>query len=424
MIKLEKMRREINSLAELFNYFSEQSEICADFVKLDLSEQADKFKNYNLSDAVFIDCNVPNSIKAQIATDGAILISKPLNSCFDIYPTKFYTPHELYAGFANGGLAECVDTEIYNWFIEKKKPKKLSPGQSIFARIHDTALERLIARKIRAHVENTQMLPIAIMGGHAKKRGEKSYHDVARLSRQLARRGHLIVTGGGPGLMEAGNLGAICAPIDDCILDEAINIIKSCDDFHANPEKWLETGFKALELIEKALGNKIESAKSLSIPTWHYGHEPSNVFATHIAKFFYNSLREDGLVTIADGGIVFAEGNAGTIQEIFQDACQNYYRDKNETPTPMVMFNSQKDYWEAKTTDKTKKLKPLKPLIEQLASENGHDGEFLSALLFSDNIEEILSFFENYHDKDRDTVSLGHYWRLSMNGHALGDPQA
>ena len=68
-----------------------------------------------------------------------------------------------------------------------------------------------------------------------------------------------------------------------------------------------------------------EPVQSLSIPTWHYGHEPTSPFATHIAKLFQNSIREDGLLTIARQGIVFTRGSAGTLQEVFQDAQQNFY---------------------------------------------------------------------------------------------------
>ena len=61
---------------------------------------------------------------------------------------------------------------------------------------------------------------------------------------------------------------------------------------------------------------------SLGIPTWLYGHEPSTPFATHIAKYFVNSVREDTILTVAYGGIIFTPGSAGTLQEIFQEAVQ------------------------------------------------------------------------------------------------------
>ena len=37
---------------------------------------------------------------------------------------------------------------------------------------------------------------------------------------------------------------------------------------------------------------------NLAIPTWFYGREPINLFATSIAKYFSNSLREEGLLAI------------------------------------------------------------------------------------------------------------------------------
>lgn len=48
--------------------------------------------------------------------------------------------------------------------------------------------------------------------------------------------------------------------------------------------------------------------KSIGVPTWHYGHEPSNRFATWQAKFFHNAIREAGLIRIANCGIIFSPG--------------------------------------------------------------------------------------------------------------------
>ena len=80
----------------------------------------------------------------------------------------------------------------------------------------------------------------------------------------------------------------------------------------------------------------------LGVPTWFYGHEPTNVFAAAIAKYFQNSVREATLVAACDGGIVFLPGAAGTVQEIFQDACENYYADE-PTVAPMVLVGI--DHW-------------------------------------------------------------------------------
>lgn len=52
---------------------------------------------------------------------------------------------------------------------------------------------------------------------------------------------------------------------------------------------------------------------SLGIPTWRYGREPSNCFATYHAKYFSSALRLDALVSVASGGFVFTPGGAGNI---------------------------------------------------------------------------------------------------------------
>ena len=78
------------------------------------------------------------------------------------------------------------------------------------------------------------------------------------------------------------------------------------------------------------------TSETLGIPTWHYGHEPPNVFASAIAKYFRNAMREAMLLEVCDAGIVFLPGAAGTVQEVFQDACENYYADPASV-APMVL---------------------------------------------------------------------------------------
>ena len=99
-----------------------------------------------------------------------------------------------------------------------------------------------------------------------------------------------------------------------------------------------------------------EGAASLGIPTWFYGHEPPNVFASSIAKYFTNALREAILLDRSGGGIVFLPGAAGTVQEVFQDACENYYA-ADGAVAPMVLVG--RKYWEVEL--------PVLPLLTTLA---------------------------------------------------------
>ena len=60
------------------------------------------------------------------------------------------------------------------------------------------------------------------------------------------------------------------------------------------------------------------------------------MFATAIAKYFRNATREAILLEVCDAGIVFLPGAGGTVQEVFQDACENYYADESSV-APMVL---------------------------------------------------------------------------------------
>ena len=76
-----------------------------------------------------------------------------------------------------------------------------------------------------------------------------------------------------------------------------------------------------------------------------------------VAKYFRNAIREDVLLEVCRRGIVFLPGAAGTVQEIFQSACTNYYADAAHV-APMVFVGE--EYW-------TRTL-PAWPLVGVLAA--------------------------------------------------------
>ena len=103
--------------------------------------------------------------------------------------------------------------------------------------------------------------------------------------------------------------------------------------------------FKLIDLISADVGMRIINWSDIELIfffffTWfscvcsrrRWGSPPGSTgtsrrtsFATAIAKYFRNALREAILLQICDAGIVFLPGAAGTVQEVFQDACENYY---------------------------------------------------------------------------------------------------
>ena len=75
------------------------------------------------------------------------------------------------------------------------------------------------------------------------------------------------------------------------------------------------------------------------MPTWVYPDEPVNLFSSHIAKYFSNSMREEGLIAIGSHGVVIASDSPGTVREIFQAAEQDSYWVGNRR-SPMILLGA------------------------------------------------------------------------------------
>ena len=122
---------------------------------------------------------------------------------------------------------------------------------------------------------------------------------------------------------------------------------------------------------------------SLGIPTWYYGHEPATPFASQIAKFFDNSIRENLVISLPKGGIIFTPGSAGTFQEIFQDAAQNHYQSLGFS-SPMIFLD--KKYY----TDDV----PLYPLLQEMQVRERYSNLLLS---ITDDTDDVIRFLMDFH---------------------------
>src|SRR5699024_6853660 len=151
--------------------------------------------------------------------------------------------------------------------------------------------------------------------GHQMSRRSPQYRQILFLSKYLTERGKLMLSGGGPGAMEATHVGAWMAGQTECMVLEVLRVLGTAPAFqHKN---WLNTAFYVLENFEGCVKS------SLGMPTWIYGHAPPTPFESHIAQYYTNSIREEGLLALAKGGLIFTPGSAGTNQEVFQDVTQN-----------------------------------------------------------------------------------------------------
>jgi predicted Rossmann-fold nucleotide-binding protein len=143
---------------------------------------------------------------------------------------------------------------------------------------------------------------------------------------------------------------------------------------------WLDSAFRVMDEFPQ---NKYNS---LGVPTWLYGHEPSTPFATHIAKYFDNAIREDGILTIAMGGVIYTPGSAGTMQEIFQDAVQNHYLSFGYA-SPMVFLGEK--YWMEEM--------PVYPMLQELLEKGKYRNLLLS---ISDDTKRVIAEIETFTTKE------------------------
>ncbi len=366
------MYSEIHTVEELRKHVAEYK--CLDCVicqDLDLREESELLKQYSADGGAFLGCEFRDDALAHIIKTGGLVFPKLPNLPYSPYRATLYTVEELMEGYEKGIAesyhARALDSTIYNHFSRfRKSDEPLPLIEALSQRLHDLAIDDALYELLRKHPKI-----VAIMGGHRMKRNQPAYRDVALIARGLTRAGYFVATGGGPGAMEAGNLGAWMAKHTESDLNDAIEILSGDTDYH-NIE-YLDLGF---EVTQKYPNGE----ESLAIPTWFYGHEPTNQFATHIAKYFANSIREDILLAIATSGVIFSPGSAGTIQEVFMDAAQNHYG-SFKVVSPMVFFGEK--FWTQEN--------PVYPLLKQLASSKQY-GDMLS---ISDSPEEIVSFIQD-----------------------------
>ncbi|MFF3710460.1 LOG family protein [Streptomyces phaeochromogenes] len=350
--------REIETLEEFDAVVSSRGTLAGFRVQcVDLTDRTRELLASDATGAVFLGCPMRENAAAKVRADGALVFPPLPGLPFDPYRGHLYRPDELFAAL-DKGYEETPDALAYAWFQQTKTDGDIYA--SMLRSVHDDAISDALDELLRG----TRV--VGVMGGHALGRGTDAYDSAARLGRALARAGFTVATGGGPGAMEAANLGAYAAPYDDTMLHEACELLAGSPSFVPSVTDWARAAFEVRTRWPK--GNT-----SVGIPTWFYGHEPPNAFASHIAKYFANATREDGLLARSNAGVVFLPGAAGTVQEIFDNATPNYYESRGE-PTPMVLVN--RAHW-------TERL-PTWPLLQALARDRSME----SRIALVDRIEE------------------------------------
>ena len=301
---------------------------------------------------------------------------------FDVSRTRLYSAHELYEGYcadAPDSYEKCYDKRVYDHFLSTGKQAD-SFNESMARTLHDHCIYVAMGDFFHNH---DYLKCVGVMGGHAMLRTDSMYRQIVFLCKRLTELGFCLLSGGGPGAMEATHLGAWMAGRDENDVEDALRCLSESPSFHDST--WLSTAFRVIGKYPQT------QYESLGVPTWLYGHEPSTPFATHIAKFFENSIREHNILTLPFGGIIYTPGSAGTMQEIFQDAVQNHYLSFGFS-SPMVFLGT--EFW-------TNEI-PAYPLLQQLTDRGKYQN---LSLKLTDDPEIIVQELINFQDKVKEHPS-------------------
>lgn len=298
---------------------------------LDLTEYAVHFGAHgDLTGLVVLGGVVPPDVADVLHRGGAIVFPQIVDAPIDPWRGLYY-PEDLYADLEDG-YGATPDALTYAWSIDGRL--RTDAYSTLVRAIHDDS----VTDELDEFVEGRSA--VGVMGGHALLRGTPEYAAAAELGLRLAASGHVVLTGGGPGAMEAANLGAFVPDVD--VLRDALPRLATVPSFRPDITPWARV---AMEVRRDLLGDEPllpaetlgPSARSLGIPTWFYGHEPPNVFCDVVAKYFSNAIREDGILARSNGGIIVLPGAAGTVQEIFQAVTPLYYAADEEALPPLVL---------------------------------------------------------------------------------------
>lgn len=349
---------EIETLDQLHQHLHGARSLAGCYLQsLDLSGLADELAAVEVSRAVFLGCTFAPGSEAEIETRGALVFPNLPDLPFNPYRSGLYSAAELYQGL-DRGYRYTLDARVYRWWHYVGQHRSLT--SELAMTLHDNAITEALTE---LHLDGA----IGVMGGHQLTRDAADYAASARLGRALAQDGRAVITGGGPGAMEAVNLGAaLTGPATD--LDAAITLLAERPQFAGEIQSWAQAAF--------VVANRWQlTGPSYGVPTWLYGHEPPNMFNSGVAKLFSNAIREDVLLRQASGGLVCLPGAAGTVQEIFQALTPRYYAAPDTPIPPLVLVGI--DYWT--------NAMPAWPLLAALADAR----PVAAAIHLVDSIEEV-----------------------------------
>ncbi|WP_297889000.1 TIGR00730 family Rossman fold protein [Sulfurihydrogenibium sp.] len=178
---------------------------------------------------------------------------------------------------------------------------------------------------------------VTVFGSARVKEGDKYYDAARELGYKLAKKGFTIVTGGGPGIMEAANRGAF-----------------------------------------EAGGNSI--GLNIKLPK----EQKPNPYLNITLNFNYFFARKVMLVKYATAFVLFP-GGYGTLDEMFETL--TLIQTKKLKPFPLILFGE--EHWKGL----------INWLKESVINKNYIDEEDLNIFKVLDNIDDVVDYIDSWYIK-------------------------
>ena len=237
----------------------------------------------------------------------------------DTYRTPLYAPDELYDAPT---YHDSLDARVYAWSRHRAPTRTRSLAQAL----HDHAIDDALA-----DVGRRAGGLVGVMGGHAAaSAASPAYADAARLGHAL---GRTLTRRHRRRARRDGGRQPRRLPVAGRRRRRSTTrspLLARVPSFRPSVDAWARRRFDGARAVPGRRATRWASRPGTTA-TSRRTCSPPRSRSTSATPPARRSCSQ-----VCDAGIVFLPGAGGTVQEIFQDACENYYADESSV-APMVL---------------------------------------------------------------------------------------